>query len=82
MYKHHEQMKKKEYSARILQIEKGTFTPVVLSCTGGTAPEADRFIKRLAAKLSMKKNVRYSQVVSFIRRRICFDVLKTCIISL
>ena len=81
MYKHHEDLKKKAYAPRILQIEKGTFTPIVLSCTGGSAPEADTFIKRLALKLSAKKQERYSEHVSFLRRRFRFDILRTCLIS-
>ena len=81
MYKHHEDLKKREYAARILQIEKGSFTPIVFSCTGGAASEANIFIKRLALKLSEKKQERYSSVVSFLRRRLRFDLLKSCLIS-
>ena len=81
MYRHHEEQKKREYNARILQIEKGTFVPVVFSCTGGAAPEAVAFIKRLALKLSGKKMEKYSATVSYLRRRFCFDILRTCVIS-
>ena len=82
MYKDHEELKKKSYNARILQIEKGTFTPVVFSCTGGAASEATNLIKRLALKRSIRKQELYSTNVSFLRRRIRFDILKTCLISL
>ena len=40
MYKYHENAKKQEYNDRILQIEKGTFTPLIFSCSAGMAPEA------------------------------------------
>ena len=82
MYRRHEASKKHKYADRILQIEKGTFTPVVFSCTGGAAPEASRFIKQLALKLSVKKAERYSETVSYLRRRFCFDIVRTCVISL
>ena len=82
MYSHHEEVKKREYAARILQVEKGTFTPVIFSCTGGCGPEATAFIKQLALKLSLKKQERYSETVSFIRRRFSFDIIRTCVISL
>ena len=82
MFKHHENLKKKAYAQRFLQIEKGSFSPIVLSCTGGAAPEAEAFMKRLALKLSEKKQERYSQHVSFLRRRFRFDILRTCLISL
>ena len=82
MYKHHELIKKRGYNARILQVEKGTFTPLVFSCTGGMAPEAERFVKELALKISLKRGEAYSQTVHFIRRRIRFEILRSCVISL
>ena len=82
MYLSQESEKKREYNARILEIEKGTFTPLVFSCTGGASPEASNFIKALALKISNKTLEDYSHVVSFIRRRICFDILKSCVVSL
>ena len=82
MYIHHEQLKKREYNARIIEIEKGSFTPLIFSCSGGTSKETDKFIKHLAMKMSKKKQEQYSHVVSFIRRRLRFDILRSCIISL
>ena len=38
---------------RILEIEKGSFTPLVFS--SGFSKEADKFIKHLAGKISDKK---------------------------
>ena len=70
------------YNARILQIEKGSFTPLIFSCTGGVGQEAAKFIKELADKLSTKRNENYSQTVAFIRRKLRFDLLRTCVISL
>ena len=66
MYTHHEDLKKNEYNARIIQIERASFTPLIFSCSGGMSNETDKFIKQLA----------------FIRRRLRFDILKSCIISL
>ena len=81
MYMAHEQSKKRQYNARILEVEKGTFTPVVFSCSGGSSPEASRLLKAIALKLSVKKQMKYSEAISFLRRRIAFDVLKTCLLS-
>ena len=33
--------KKEPYNARIIQIEKGSFTPLIFSCTGGAGPKAE-----------------------------------------
>ena len=79
MYSFNEKKKRDDYNDRIIQIEKGTFTPLVFSCTGGAAPEAEKFIKQLAKKI--KHQEEYCNVVSFIRRRIRFDILKSCAIA-
>ncbi len=81
MYQRHEQSKKREYNARIIEVEKGTFTPVVFSCSGGASPEASRLLNAIALKLSAKRGESYSTTINFIRRRIRFDVLRTCLIA-
>ncbi|KAG1662485.1 hypothetical protein GQR58_020916 [Nymphon striatum] len=50
MYSHHDNLKKRAYNARVIQVEKGTFTPLVFSTTGGMEREAHRFLKRLAER--------------------------------
>ena len=82
MYQHHEQQKKRAYNTRVINVEKGTFTPLVFSTSGGMGPEASTFYKHLADKIAVKTNQRYSDVISFIRRRVRFDLLKTCLIAL
>ena len=81
MYHMHESQKKREYNERILQVEKGSFVPVVFSCTGGAGPEASNMMKRLAEKISKKKNDRYSDTIAYIRRRFSFEIVKTCVMS-
>ena len=82
MYIHHEELKKKAYNARVIQVEKGVFTPMVFSTTGGMGEEAKKMVKRLAEKYAMKSGQSYAESVSFIRRRLRFDLLKTTIIAL
>ena len=47
----------------------------------GATPEAEAFIKCVALKLSEKRMERYSEIVSYLRRRFSFDILRTCVIS-
>ncbi len=82
MYSCHEQEKKRKYNSRVVNIEKATFTPLVFSTTGGMSHEAAKFYKHLASRMSQKTGQKYCDVVTFIRRRLRFDLLKTCIISL
>ena len=82
MYQAHEKEKKTEYNARVLEVEKASFTPAVLSTSGGMGNEMERLVRRLAEKISNKRGERDSDTVGFIRRRIRFDLLRTCVISL
>ena len=82
MYRKHENEKIHKYNDRILQVEKATFTPLIFSITGGMGNEAARFLKHLAEKVSRKSGQTYSDTIAFIRRRIRFDLSKTCVISL
>jgi hypothetical protein len=83
MYAHHEYLKKRDYLSRVIQVEKASFTPLVFSTTGGMGREAERFMKRLAEKMSFKDTgSEYSTNMSYLRRRLRFDLLKTTLISL
>ena len=44
-YRTHEKMKKRVYQQRVQEIEHASFTPVVLSATGGMANEATFFLQ-------------------------------------
>ena len=48
VYVAHEQEKKRNYNERVLQIERGSFTPIVGSTFGGWGNEADKHHKRIA----------------------------------
>ena len=77
VYAHHEQLKKREYNERVLQIERGSFTPIVGSTFGGWGVEADRHHKRIATLIALKKNEEYSDVINHIRTRLKFSILKS-----
>ena len=78
----HENEKKKAYNERIINVEKGSFTLIVMSTTGGMGVEADRFHKRLALLISEKRKEEYSHVVNYIRTRLRFALLKSTVTAL
>ena len=82
MYCAHEKEKKTKYNERIIEIERGTFTPLAFSCSGGAGTEAEKFIKYLAKRIAEKKSEPYAQVVSVLRRRVRFDILHSFNIAL
>ena len=55
IYRMHENKKKRLYSTRVLDIEYGTFTPLVFSTTAGMGKECMRNHSRLAELIAIKK---------------------------
>ena len=80
-YRHHEQEKKRQYDQRIRVVEHSTFTPLVLSTTGGMGRATTTFYRRLAAMPSEKRDVPYSKMIGWIRCRLSFALLRASIMS-
>ena len=46
--------KRRKYERRVIEVEHGTFTPFVMSTSGGMGPSASVTVKRLASLLAEK----------------------------
>lgn len=55
IYRIHENEKTHLYSERVLDIEHGTFTPLVFTTTGGKGKECLKYHSRLAQLIAIKK---------------------------
>ena len=77
VYTEHENQKKNKYLERVLQIEKGSFTPIVLSTYGGFAPEAEKHHRRIATLIANKRNENYADVINHIRTRLSYSLMKS-----
>ena len=55
------------HASRVLEVEQGSFTPMVFTTTGEIADECKRYHNRLAEHLSNKKGEDYSTTISRIR---------------
>ena len=80
----HEREKKRSYEQRVREIEHSSFTPLVMSTTGGMGKEATTFFKRLASLLSAKwdttySNTTYSNTLNWLRCRLSFSLLRSSI---
>ena len=83
MYQSHENEKKRCFNARVLEVEKGSFTPLVFSTSGGMCGEAERLIKNLASKMEYHTGQRYLDAVGYmIRKHLRFEILRITVISL
>ena len=65
--KKHENEKKRKYNARVMQVDSGSFTPLVFSTVGSMGPETAAYHKALAERIAQQKDERYSDVISYIR---------------
>ncbi|KAG1664430.1 MFS-type transporter SLC18B1 [Nymphon striatum] len=79
-YQINENSKMREYNERILQIEHGTFTPLVFSAFGGMGYESSRFFKRLNEMIAEKKNEKTSVTMSYIRTKLSFSLLRSTLL--
>ena len=74
-----EREKKRSYGQRVIDVEHGSFTPLIFSSYGGYGREADRFLSNLADKLSLKKDISYGETVSWLRTKLSFCLLRSAI---
>ena len=61
--RNHEQEKKRQYNARVMEIEQGTFTPIIVTIKGVMGLESNRFHKPWQKKYRIKqaKNMKMLQ---------------------
>ena len=82
LFQTHETRKRLEYEERIVNVDHGSFTPLVFSSTGSAGPMADTFLQRLAGKLSEKDGVSYSSTIAWLRCRFSFALLRGSILCI
>jgi len=81
-YRSHELEKRRMYEKRVSEVEHGSFTPIVLSSSGGWGPSATVAFKRLASLFSKKLDQPYSRTLTFLRCKVTFSLLDSAIMCL
>jgi len=71
----HENQKKRAYEQRVREVERGSFTPLVMSPTGGLGKAASVCYKHLAFLISAKHDITYSSTMAWIRCSLSFSHL-------
>ena len=77
----HEAEKKRQYNRRVMEVEHGSFTPLIFTTTG-VSHECSIFHKSLAEKISAKRGERYEEVMRFLRVKFSFLALKATLLCL
>ena len=60
-----------------MQVERGTFIPLVMPATGGMGRESSKFYSHLSELISEKREWSYSIVATWILRKIIFVLIKS-----
>ena len=79
-YQINKKEKKKNFNEklqRILEVEHGSFTPILMSAYAGIGKEGNKFYIRLAELLAEKKNQQLSVMTSWIRRKLIFALINS-----
>ena len=82
IFKEQKEEKKRKYQQRVLDVEMGSFTPLVFGTNGGMGADCNCFLKRLAEKLSEKNEEPYDITITWIRTLLSFGILRsvhTCV---
>ena len=74
--------KKRQYNDRIINVVRGTSTPLVFSITGAMVKEAGSALKQLAHRVSVKQGESYFAVMGLLRCRISFSFIRSAIACL
>ena len=77
VYRQHETQTRLHYGQRVLDVERGCFTPLVFTTGGGMAQEATACLKRLASLLSERRNEPYCTVMGWLQCAISFCLLRS-----
>ena len=81
-FKSHDREKRRVYEQRVREVERASFTPLVFSALGGMSRPTEITYKRLASLLADKKDQFYNSVISLIRCRLSFSLLRSAIMCL
>ena len=82
VYERAENAKKSSYNDRIINVEHGTFSPLIFSINGGMGPQAMRFSKLLCDKISYKKRQKYNDIVNFYRCKLSFLIKRLALLCI
>ena len=75
VYRRNENEKRRAYEQRIIDVEHGSFTPLVLSATGGMGQAATVAYKRMASLLVEKRGQPYCKTMDWLRCVLYFSLI-------
>ena len=81
-HKNNENEKKRKYNDRIIEVEHGSFTPLVFTCFGGMSREYSRFYAHAAEKIADKRKLNKSIVSAWLKTRLNFSLIRSMLLCI
>ena len=82
VYRRYKNEKRMSYQQRMLEVEHGSFTPLVFSATGGMGPAAHVTYGGLTSLLAERRSVLYHQVISWLCCLLNFSLLRSTVMCI
>ena len=79
VYRRNKNEKRRVYEQRIIDVEHGSFTPLVLSATGDMGQAATVAYKRMASLLAEKRGQPYCKTMGWLRCVLNFSLMRSAI---
>ena len=79
LFRQHENQKRGQYQERIVNVDGGSFTPLVFTTTGAAAPDSERCLRCLAGRLSQRDQRPYSSEMAWLRCRLSFALIRSAV---
>ena len=79
---HHEREKSRQYSDRIVNVEHGSFTPIIFGTHGDYSQLTSRFIYHFAKLISQKRNICFSESKSWLNIKLSNLVVRLTILCI
>ena len=73
---------KRKCNDRVINCGHGSFTPLVFSINGGMSHEGSVFHKHLAEKIANKTGQKYEHIMSWIRCKLSFVIMRSALLCL
>ena len=72
-----EKEKKRKYNERVMDVEYGSFTPIMMLALGGMGRESTKFFVRLNEIILEKGHQPYSLISAWMRRKLSFALINS-----
>ena len=80
MFAKNEKEEKRVCNQRVIQVEHGSFTPLVFSAHGGCGNQTQHFIRTLTEKIAAKRDMSSSSLIAnYVRKKISFSLIKSLV---